>query len=115
MVLDQENVKKLYSYIPQVSTNPWFQTMILHEVIVSNQVSYFKTITLSSNTLFQTFQGRRQDFEGGLFSPKSRIFTINFKDVVSVLRIFTVNFKDFSQKGVVRIPPTPWRRPCAYY
>jgi hypothetical protein len=28
-------VKKVYSY-HKVGTNPWFQTMILHEVIVSN-------------------------------------------------------------------------------
>jgi hypothetical protein len=39
-----KHVKKLYSY-HKVCTNPWFQTMILHEVIVSNHISYFKTIT----------------------------------------------------------------------
>jgi hypothetical protein len=45
-----KHVHKLYSY-HKVSTNPWFQTMILHEVIVSNHISYFKTITLSSQTM----------------------------------------------------------------
>jgi hypothetical protein len=33
--------------------------MILHEVIVSNHVSYFKTITLSSNSLFQTMKAKQ--------------------------------------------------------
>jgi hypothetical protein len=38
-------------------------------------------------------QGCRQDFRGGSFSPKSRIFTVNFKDF---------------PKGIPRLP---WRRP----
>jgi hypothetical protein len=54
-----KHVKKLYSF-HKVSTNPWFQTMILHEVIdISNHVSYFKTITLSSNSLFQTMKAKQ--------------------------------------------------------
>jgi hypothetical protein len=52
-----KHVKKLYSY-HKVSTNPWFQTMRLHEVSISNHVSYFKTITLSSNSLFQTMKAK---------------------------------------------------------
>jgi hypothetical protein len=47
-----KHVKKLYSY-HKVSTNPWFQTMMLHEVIVSNHVSYFKTITLPAIHCFK--------------------------------------------------------------
>jgi hypothetical protein len=56
-----KHVKKLYSY-HKFSTNPWFQTMILHEVIVDcikPYVSYFKTITLSSNSLFQTMKAKQ--------------------------------------------------------
>jgi uncharacterized protein (DUF2147 family) len=33
--------------------------MILHEVLVSNHVSYFQTITLSSNSLFQTMKAKQ--------------------------------------------------------
>jgi hypothetical protein len=63
-----KHVKKLYSYhkvstnpwflysYHKVSTNPWFQTMILHKVIVSNHISYFKTITLSSNICFKPWK-----------------------------------------------------------
>jgi hypothetical protein len=36
--------------------------MILHEVIVSNHVSYFKTITLSSNSLFQTMKAKHESW-----------------------------------------------------
>jgi hypothetical protein len=54
-------VNKLFSY-HKVGTNPWFQTMILHEVIVSNHISYFKTITLSSNILFQTIKAKHKSW-----------------------------------------------------
>jgi hypothetical protein len=56
-----KHVKKLYSY-RRISTNPWFQTMILHEVIVSNHINYFKTITLSSNSLFQTMKAKHKSW-----------------------------------------------------
>jgi hypothetical protein len=36
--------------------------MILHEVIVSNHISYFKTITLSSNSLFQTMKAKHKSW-----------------------------------------------------
>jgi hypothetical protein len=36
--------------------------MILHEVIVSNHISYFKTITHSSNSLFQTMKAKHKSW-----------------------------------------------------
>jgi hypothetical protein len=45
-----KHVKKLYSY-HKVSINPWFQTMIFHEVIVSNHI--YKLF--QNNYTFQQF------------------------------------------------------------
>jgi hypothetical protein len=48
-------VKKLYSY-HKVSTNPWFQTMILYEVIVSNKL--FQSNYTFQQYLFQTMKAK---------------------------------------------------------
>jgi hypothetical protein len=60
---------------------------------------------LQSPVLPQRLSGASPGFWRGLFSPKPRIFTVNFKGFFCVAD-FHGQFQRFFTKG------TPWRRPC---